>query len=249
MRTLLGLVYSTPPPYRCDRPIDMIRPARLQGRVHVERYCCTQAQRGVFPSRWQRPRQTVPGLTAQPFWCARPSTPPALLESTARKERSETSDFVVQCIQQCRNVSELHADARFAVERLQDPAVWRAIRAEGLTILQQGQLFSAEPEGLVDASGDSSVGSLAGTGDGPQEAGWSQLVLYDHGEWAGQFCTEWASTTCTVLAEAFGAAGGDGRRLLTASGQAKFSLLWPGTHILPHTGPTNARLRLHLGAF
>lgn len=30
-------------------------------------------------------------------------------------------------------------------------------------------------------------------------------------------------------------------------GQAKFSALYPFTHIRPHCGPTNARLRAHLG--
>jgi aspartate beta-hydroxylase len=30
-------------------------------------------------------------------------------------------------------------------------------------------------------------------------------------------------------------------------GQIKFSLLSPGTHIWPHCGPTNTRLRAHLG--
>uniref|UniRef100_A0A3B4A4F8 Aspartyl/asparaginy/proline hydroxylase domain-containing protein n=1 Tax=Periophthalmus magnuspinnatus TaxID=409849 RepID=A0A3B4A4F8_9GOBI len=29
--------------------------------------------------------------------------------------------------------------------------------------------------------------------------------------------------------------------------QIKFSVMHPGTHVWPHTGPTNCRLRLHLG--
>lgn len=29
--------------------------------------------------------------------------------------------------------------------------------------------------------------------------------------------------------------------------QVKFSVMHPGTHIWPHTGPTNCRLRAHLG--
>ena len=29
--------------------------------------------------------------------------------------------------------------------------------------------------------------------------------------------------------------------------QIKYSVMLPGTHIWPHTGPTNCRLRLHLG--
>lgn len=30
-------------------------------------------------------------------------------------------------------------------------------------------------------------------------------------------------------------------------GQVKFSLMEPGTHVWPHCGPTNCRLRAHLG--
>lgn len=30
-------------------------------------------------------------------------------------------------------------------------------------------------------------------------------------------------------------------------GQIKFSLMEPGTHVWPHCGPTNCRLRAHLG--
>lgn len=37
------------------------------------------------------------------------------------------------------------------------------------------------------------------------------------------------------------------RSLKRASGHALFSVLDPGTHILPHCGPSNHRLRLHLG--
>lgn len=29
--------------------------------------------------------------------------------------------------------------------------------------------------------------------------------------------------------------------------QIKFSVMQPGTHVWPHTGPTNCRLRMHLG--
>ena len=29
--------------------------------------------------------------------------------------------------------------------------------------------------------------------------------------------------------------------------QIKYSVMHPGTHVWPHTGPTNCRLRLHLG--
>ena len=34
---------------------------------------------------------------------------------------------------------------------------------------------------------------------------------------------------------------------LCRRGQVKFSIMHPGTHVWPHTGPTNCRLRAHLG--
>ena len=33
------------------------------------------------------------------------------------------------------------------------------------------------------------------------------------------------------------------------TGNIKFSMLKPGTHIPPHCGPSNYRIRLHLGLF
>ena len=35
--------------------------------------------------------------------------------------------------------------------------------------------------------------------------------------------------------------------LLFCMSQIKYSVMLPGTHVWPHTGPTNCRLRLHLG--
>ena len=66
----------------------------------------------------------------------------------------------------------------------------------------------------------------------------------EKGSWASGACeSDGAPQTCAALsALAALTAGG-----LSSQGQIKFSLLRPGTHILPHTGPTNARLRLHLG--
>lgn len=34
---------------------------------------------------------------------------------------------------------------------------------------------------------------------------------------------------------------------VSGSFQIKFSVMQPGTHVWPHTGPTNCRLRMHLG--
>lgn len=36
-------------------------------------------------------------------------------------------------------------------------------------------------------------------------------------------------------------------RRVIFSAQIKYSIMHPGTHVWPHTGPTNCRLRMHLG--
>lgn len=38
-----------------------------------------------------------------------------------------------------------------------------------------------------------------------------------------------------------------GDQCVTFSAQIKYSVMHPGTHVWPHTGPTNCRLRMHLG--
>ena len=91
--------------------------------------------------------------------------------------------------------------------------------------------FEAEPERLTDD-------------------GWDQLVLYDHGDWNQQLCSSLALNACTALLELQRTPSSVDQQSyidISERGQVKFSLLRPGASILPHTGTTNARLRLHLG--
>ena len=168
--------------------------ARMNETVQMDAVFAEAARRGVFPSQYQRPRETLPGLAARPFW----------------------------------ELSELPSPVAAGVATLQRS--WRAIRQEGLALLRTGA-FTAEPERLTDR-------------------GWDQLVLWDHGHWNQQLCSGPAASTCAVLSRLSRTPENDEQHPyidLSGRGQVKFSLLRPGTSILPHTGTTNARLRLHLG--
>ncbi|XP_067630048.1 uncharacterized protein Asph isoform X2 [Eurosta solidaginis] len=98
---------------------------------------------------------------------------------------------------------------------------WQAIRDEALKLLSEDGHFLDEAESLRD------------TGN------WQQFELYARGQRVIKNC-EKAPFTCELI-EKFGAAAGCRR------GQVKFSVMQPGTHVHAHCGPTNCRLRAHLG--
>nr|CAD7586508.1 unnamed protein product [Timema genevievae] len=99
---------------------------------------------------------------------------------------------------------------------------WQVIRAEGMAALEEKHiLFQDEAENLKE------IGN------------WKQLELYVRGRRMDSSCAK-VPQTCKLVAN-FPAAR-DCRR-----GQVKFSVMEPGTHIWPHCGPTNCRLRAHLG--
>ncbi|XP_054089651.1 uncharacterized protein LOC105209240 isoform X2 [Zeugodacus cucurbitae] len=98
---------------------------------------------------------------------------------------------------------------------------WRAIRDEALSLLGRRGNYLDETESLRD------------TGD------WQQFELYSRGQRRVQNCQK-APITCGLI-EKFTAAAGCRR------GQVKFSIMQPGTHVHAHCGPTNCRLRAHLG--
>ncbi|XP_063866108.1 titin-like isoform X2 [Scylla paramamosain] len=100
---------------------------------------------------------------------------------------------------------------------------WEVIRNEGVALLglpiQDG--FRPEAENLRDI------------GD------WKQYELFTKGRKITANCVK-APRTCSLI-EQFPAAAGCKR------GQVKFSVVQPHTHVHAHTGPTNCRLRAHLG--
>ncbi|XP_023583491.1 aspartyl/asparaginyl beta-hydroxylase [Trichechus manatus latirostris] len=99
---------------------------------------------------------------------------------------------------------------------------WKLIRDEGLAVMDKARgLFLPEDENLRE-KGD-----------------WSQFTLWQQGRKNENAC-KGAPKTCALL-EKFPEATGCRR------GQIKYSVMHPGTHVWPHTGPTNCRLRMHLG--
>ncbi|KXJ81530.1 hypothetical protein RP20_CCG019367 [Aedes albopictus] len=98
---------------------------------------------------------------------------------------------------------------------------WTAIRDEGLKLLNSAGNFKDEAENLRD------------TGD------WKQFELFFRGHRIDKNCAK-APLTCRLV-DRFAAARSCKR------GQVKFSVMHPGTHVWPHCGPTNCRIRAHLG--
>ncbi|XP_058689796.1 aspartyl/asparaginyl beta-hydroxylase isoform X7 [Poecile atricapillus] len=99
---------------------------------------------------------------------------------------------------------------------------WKLIRDEGLSVMDKKRsLFLPEDENLRE-KGD-----------------WSQFTLWQQGRKNENACKS-VPKTCALL-ERFPEATGCRR------GQIKYSIMHPGTHVWPHTGPTNCRLRMHLG--
>ncbi|KAL3290047.1 hypothetical protein HHI36_023418 [Cryptolaemus montrouzieri] len=98
---------------------------------------------------------------------------------------------------------------------------WEIIRREGLSVLNQHGYFQDESENLRD------------TGD------WKQFELFARGSKNSKNCNK-TPLTCKLIEKHLEAR--DCRR-----GQTKFSVMHPGTHVWAHCGPTNCRLRVHLG--
>ncbi|XP_060569648.1 aspartyl/asparaginyl beta-hydroxylase-like [Ruditapes philippinarum] len=99
---------------------------------------------------------------------------------------------------------------------------WKIIRDEGLAQLDQKTgAFIPEEENLRE------------TGD------WKQFTLYQRGNKDENNCKR-APKTCALIDQIPEAKG-------CTRGQVKFSVMHPGVHVWPHTGPTNCRLRAHLG--
>lgn len=101
---------------------------------------------------------------------------------------------------------------------------WQIIRKEGLKAL-----FGSHSNYQEEAS------------QLHKEGKWQQLVLYENGSKQEYGC-ELAPKTCQLLEKYLANSAVSCKR-----GQIKFSVMHSGTHVLPHTGPTNTRLRAHLG--
>lgn len=97
---------------------------------------------------------------------------------------------------------------------------WKQILKEGEEVLNL-QSYTDESENLRDR------------GD------WKQYEIFARGRRNVKNCKN-TPVTCDLI-EKFPAAAGNKR------GQVKYSIMLPQTHVWAHTGPTNCRLRAHLG--
>ncbi|XP_055944906.1 aspartyl/asparaginyl beta-hydroxylase-like isoform X2 [Argiope bruennichi] len=99
---------------------------------------------------------------------------------------------------------------------------WISIRDEALSLTnEKNSGFLPETEGLQD------------TGD------WKQFELFARGRKVEKNCLK-APKTCSLISQFPDAVN-------CKRGQVKFSIMQPQTHVWAHTGPTNCRLRAHLG--
>ncbi|XP_061094027.1 aspartyl/asparaginyl beta-hydroxylase isoform X7 [Conger conger] len=99
---------------------------------------------------------------------------------------------------------------------------WKTIREEALSLMDTSRgLFMPEDENLRE------------------KGEWGQFTLWQQGKKVEKSCHS-VPKTCALL-ERYPEATGCKR------GQIKYSVMQPGTHVWPHTGPTNCRLRMHLG--
>lgn len=98
---------------------------------------------------------------------------------------------------------------------------WQIIRNEGLSVLNEKGYFQDESENLKN------------TGD------WKQFELFARGRKHTKNCYK-TPVTCGIIGSHPDASG-------CKRGQTKFSVMHPGTHVWAHCGPTNCRLRIHLG--
>lgn len=101
---------------------------------------------------------------------------------------------------------------------------WWQIRNEALAVLR----LDAKTGGFVNETEN-----LRDTGD------WTQFDLFVRGQKKIENCAK-APLTCSLI-EAIPEVRHNRR------GQVKFSVMKSGTHVHPHSGPTNCRLRAHLG--
>lgn len=72
----------------------------------------------------------------------------------------------------------------------------------------------------------------------PRSGSWDVLMLFEHGRKNEEACQQCPFTTALIM---------DNPAPVTPEGLIYFSRMAPGTHVAAHCGPTNIRLRCHLG--
>lgn len=123
------------------------------------------------------------------------------------------------------NVDRLKSQPWWDIEKTPYNKLARALEKSWKDILKEGEkakaLYEKEKEGLKE------------------RGEWSQLDLFVRGQEIPNRCKT-APVTCSIVRSEVAASG-------CRRGQVKFSAMEAGTHVRPHVGPTNCRLRMHLG--
>lgn len=123
------------------------------------------------------------------------------------------------------NVDRLKSQPWWDIEKTPYNKLARALEKSWKEILKEGEkakaLYEKEKEGLKE------------------RGEWSQLDLFVRGQEIPNRCKT-APVTCSIVRSEVAASG-------CRRGQVKFSAMEAGTHVRPHVGPTNCRLRMHLG--
>lgn len=123
------------------------------------------------------------------------------------------------------NVDRLKGQPWWNVEETPYVKLARALEKAWKEILKEGEaawsMYEKEKEGLKE------------------RGEWSQLDLFVRGREIADRCKR-APVTCAIVKAEPAAVG-------CRRGQVKFSAMAAGTHVRPHVGPTNCRLRMHLG--
>ena len=96
---------------------------------------------------------------------------------------------------------------------------WKSIRKEAIAIFSRN-IAVTDPEDLSNGN-------------------WKQYGLYTLGKMVPENCLN-APVTCSLI-------GSVPQIVLNRKGDVKFAIMESGTHVRAHSGPTNCRLRAHLG--
>ena len=114
---------------------------------------------------------------------------------------------------------------------------WIQIRDEGRAVFRDGGFD--ELSGQTKRDGETGYVSVS---TAPYvNAEWHHLILYEHGFKHFKNCAK-TPITCKVVESLSG-----GAVARNVHGHVKFSLMAPGIVVSPHCGPSNIRIRIHLG--
>lgn len=141
------------------------------------------------------------------------------------KRGAKLGHFLSPAQRSLYNVKRLRGRPWWNIEDTPYVKLARTLEKSWKEILKEGEaaraLYEQEREGLKER------------GD------WTQLDIFASGREIPNRCMR-APVTCSIVKTEPAAIG-------CRRGQIKFSAMEPGTHVRPHVGPTNCRLRMHLG--